>query len=141
VTLNLGTKLAGKQLRLRFHVGSDTGAGASGWEIDNVAFRGITSTPFPILVADSGTCGVTPPDGGVPAPDGGVPPQDGGTGSGGGPTTDAGHGHGHDHDHGGHGHGHGHGGGVYGCQVGGSGSAGAGALLGLLAVLLRRRRP
>jgi hypothetical protein len=57
VLLELGTKLAGKQFKLRFRVGSDTNAGAPGWEISDIAFNGIVGTPFPTLVAD--TCGDT----------------------------------------------------------------------------------
>jgi hypothetical protein len=56
VTLDFGTKLAGKTFQLRFRVGSDTNTGAPGWAIDNVAFTGIVGTPFPTLVADTGAC-------------------------------------------------------------------------------------
>lgn len=77
VTLDFGTNLAGQTFQLRFRVVTDGGTGGAGWEIDDVAFTGITGTPFPTLVADSGTCddggeGSDMPDAGVPtAPDAG----------------------------------------------------------------------
>jgi MYXO-CTERM domain-containing protein len=84
VTLDLGTKLAGQTFQLRFRVATDGGTGAPGWEIDDVAFTGITGTPFPTLVADSGTCdggegsGSAMPDAGVPTgPDAGGNPETG----------------------------------------------------------------
>jgi MYXO-CTERM domain-containing protein len=78
VTLDLGDKLAGQMFQVRFRVVTDGGTGAPGWEIDDVAFTGITGTPFPTLVADSGSCDTnegsdtTMPDAGTPtAPDAG----------------------------------------------------------------------
>jgi MYXO-CTERM domain-containing protein len=80
VTLDFGDKLAGQMFQIRFRVVTDGGTGGLGWEIDDVAFTGITGTPFPTLVADSGTCDgdegsgsdTTMPDAGVPtAPDAG----------------------------------------------------------------------
>ena len=64
VTLDLGTHLAGMAFRLRFRVGSDSGVGAPGWEIDDVAFTGIVGTPFPSLVAHAGAACATGPDAG-----------------------------------------------------------------------------
>ncbi len=52
--LDLGTALAGKTIRLRFRVGTDAGAGAPGWDIDNIEIAGITNTPFPTWVDDPG---------------------------------------------------------------------------------------
>jgi len=69
VTLDLGTQLAGAQLQLRFRIGTDTGVGGPGWEIDDVAFTGITGTPFPSQVADATDCAAQPD----PDPD---PPED-----------------------------------------------------------------
>jgi uncharacterized protein (TIGR03382 family) len=111
VTLNLGTSLAGQTFRLRFRVGSDTNTGGPGWDIDNVAFSGIIGTPFPTLIADPGHCNAVAPSDGD---DGDV--DEPGDDPGNGPSSTDG-----------------------GCQAGGAG-IGAGAALGLLAVLLRRRR-
>ena len=37
-------------------------AGAIGWDVDNVAFTGITNTPFPVLQVEQNPCsGNTPP--------------------------------------------------------------------------------
>src|SRR5262249_10777174 len=110
--------------RIRFRLGTDTKGGAPGWEIDNVAFTGIVGTPFPTLVADAGHC--------LGAPSGGSQPGTGGTG------TDPGNGNGGpggpDPGNGGPGSS-----GASGCQVGGEG-AGSAVALGLVIVLLRRRR-
>nr|MDQ3300002.1 peptidase [Myxococcota bacterium] len=60
VTLDLGTQLAGAQMQLRFRVGTDGGAGAPGWDLDDVVLTGIVGTPFPAQVADDGSCGGDP---------------------------------------------------------------------------------
>ncbi|HEY8375456.1 MAG TPA: M36 family metallopeptidase, partial [Nannocystis sp.] len=39
--LDFGMALAGKQVKLRFRIGTDAAAGAPGWDIDNIAFAGI----------------------------------------------------------------------------------------------------
>jgi hypothetical protein len=52
--LDLGTALAGETIRLRFRVGTDAGAGAPGWDIDNIVIAGITNTPFPAWTDDLG---------------------------------------------------------------------------------------
>jgi len=70
VALDLGTQLAGKTFQLRFRIATDSGTGAPGWEIDDLALTGIVGTPFPTLVADASTC-----DGG--APDAGMQPDAG----------------------------------------------------------------
>ena len=56
VSLNLGSALAGKTVRIRFRIGSDEATGANGWTIDNIAFQGIDNTPFTSVVADTGAC-------------------------------------------------------------------------------------
>ncbi|HSD91368.1 MAG TPA: hypothetical protein VLB44_27780, partial [Kofleriaceae bacterium] len=56
VTLDLGTALADQTFRIRFRIGTDGGAGAPGWDIDNVAFTGLVGAPFPSEVADDGIC-------------------------------------------------------------------------------------
>lgn len=65
VALDFGMQLAGKSVKLRFRVGADAAVGAPGWDIDDVAFAGITGTPFPVQVEDRTTC----VDGQVPEPD------------------------------------------------------------------------
>ena len=54
VNVNLGTTFQNQSVKIRFRV---AGGGAKpGWDIDNIAFVGITNTPFPSLVADRGIC-------------------------------------------------------------------------------------
>jgi len=62
VTLDFGKHLANQTFQLRFRIGSDSNTGGGGWEINDVAFSGITGKPFPTL-ADN-TCGVIPDSGG-----------------------------------------------------------------------------
>jgi MYXO-CTERM domain-containing protein len=72
VSLDLGMKLAGKMVQVRFRIGTDEGTGAAGWDVDDVAFGGITNTPFASLVENATpTCAVV------------VPPTAGGGGGGG----------------------------------------------------------
>jgi hypothetical protein len=52
LSLDFGTQLAGKTVKLRFRVGSDLSVGAAGWDIDDLGFTGIDNTPFSVLVAD-----------------------------------------------------------------------------------------
>ncbi len=69
-SLDLGTKLAGKTVKVRFRVGADDGGGAPGWDIDDISFAGITNTPFSTLIDDVVPCadaGVVPIDGGAQA--------------------------------------------------------------------------
>lgn len=56
VTIDLGTTLKGQTFRLRFRIGSDGGVGAAGWDIDDVAFKGLVDKPFPTVVPDNGDC-------------------------------------------------------------------------------------
>jgi MYXO-CTERM domain-containing protein len=126
--VDMGTSLAGKTVKVRFRVGSDDAQGASGWDIDNITFAGITNKPFPALVDDKSTCDA---DGGM-GTGGGM-----GAGGGGGSTSSGGVDAGADG-----------GDGVLtagdGCDcntTGGTGSsAGAAAALLALAGLLARRR-
>lgn len=61
VTVSLGTAYAGQTVRVRFAIGSDNGAGATGWEIDDIAFANLTNTPFDTVVAHAGACySITP---------------------------------------------------------------------------------
>jgi MYXO-CTERM domain-containing protein len=66
-SVDLGTELAGKEVLVRFRLGSDDFVGDVGWDVDNIAFEGITNTPFTSLVDDATACGE--PDGGNADPD------------------------------------------------------------------------
>jgi hypothetical protein len=57
VTVSMGKTLAGQKVQVRFRIGTDDAQGNYGWEVDNIAFKGITNTPFDSLVADTATCG------------------------------------------------------------------------------------
>ena len=97
LTLDFGTALAGMQVQLRFRIGTDAAVGAPGWDIDDIAFTGLTNTPFPTQVADTGMCTAEP------EPE----PEDEGGGC---------------------------------CDARGLGAGNLGAALGVLALVLRRRR-
>src|SRR5664280_982638 len=56
VTVSLGKSYAGKTVRVRFRRGIEFADFPNFWEIDDIAFTGITNTPFPALVADRGRC-------------------------------------------------------------------------------------
>ena len=56
VTLDLGTALAGKTVKIRFRLGSDGGTSDAGWDIDDLSFAGITNKPFPSLIDDASVC-------------------------------------------------------------------------------------
>ena len=43
-------------MRVRFRRAAEFADSANFWEIDDVAFTGITNTPFPSLLADRGRC-------------------------------------------------------------------------------------
>jgi hypothetical protein len=60
VTLNFGGAFAGKTVRLRFQIGTDAGAGAPGWDIDNIGVVFVNNTPFSTVVADATTCNGVP---------------------------------------------------------------------------------
>ncbi|HEY3353630.1 MAG TPA: M36 family metallopeptidase [Polyangia bacterium] len=56
VSVDLGLTFAGQDVRLRFHIGTDQAAGGAGWELDDIALQGITSTPFTSLVEKPSAC-------------------------------------------------------------------------------------
>jgi hypothetical protein len=56
VTVNLGGSYAGQSVRIRFRIGTDVAVGAPGWEVDDIAFTGITNLPFRGLVPDRALC-------------------------------------------------------------------------------------
>jgi MYXO-CTERM domain-containing protein len=78
VTIDLGTAFAGETVRVRFRIGTDQAAAATAWEIDDIGFAGVTTTPFAALVESPSACPGGAQD------DGGTPTDDAGTGSGGG---------------------------------------------------------
>ncbi|MFY0563281.1 myxosortase-dependent M36 family metallopeptidase [Archangium lansingense] len=55
-TADLGTTYAGKTVRIRFHIGTDSGTGATGWDLDDLQLEGVVNTPFTALVAHRGVC-------------------------------------------------------------------------------------
>ena len=67
-TASLGASYAGKTVKLRFRIGTNDLGSATGWELDQIDFTGITNTPFSIH-APSGTnpCNGMPGDGGSQA--------------------------------------------------------------------------
>ncbi len=90
VKIDLGMALANKSVKVRFRIGSDDAQGAPGWVIDNIAFDGITNTPFTSLVADQSVCttGTGGSGGGGGGNGGGGPAATGaGGGAGGGQGT------------------------------------------------------
>ncbi|MEO8382027.1 MAG: hypothetical protein ABI779_20360 [Acidobacteriota bacterium] len=56
VTRNLGTAYANQNVLIRFRIGADESTGAPGWDIDDIAVTGITTTPFTGLVGETGSC-------------------------------------------------------------------------------------
>jgi large repetitive protein len=56
LVLNFGTQFAGQNVQLRFRIGTDLNAAASGWAIDDIDVSGITNTPFPSLISEPSTC-------------------------------------------------------------------------------------
>ena len=122
VTLSLDTKLAGKTVKVRFRIGTDEGTSSAGWDIDDIAFGGITNSPFSKVGDHAGKCGDagTPTDGGTPRD---ASTGTGGTGGTGGqpPSDDS-----------------------CNCSIPGGrsngGAAAAAGILGALATVLRRRR-
>jgi hypothetical protein len=54
--LDFGPAFAGRTVRLRFRIATDTFTGAPGWELDDLAFAGIIDTPFSRWTVDAGHC-------------------------------------------------------------------------------------
>ena len=59
-TLDFGTALANKSIKLRFRIGTDDASGAYGWEIDDITLAGATNTPFASRPAEDGVCTYSP---------------------------------------------------------------------------------
>jgi len=60
--LELGTDYAGQTVKVRFRFGSDEGTASAGWDVDDIAFTGITNKPFTSKVADVTPCNAAPID-------------------------------------------------------------------------------
>ncbi len=55
-TIDFGTSLAGQTIRLRFRMVTSGFFAGVGWELDDLAFAGLTTTPFPTIGDDAGVC-------------------------------------------------------------------------------------
>ncbi|MFO0595023.1 MAG: myxosortase-dependent M36 family metallopeptidase [Myxococcaceae bacterium] len=60
-TVNLGTTYAGQTVRVRFRISTDQASGKTGWDLDDIAFTGLTNRPFPTTGNHRGTCLNRPP--------------------------------------------------------------------------------
>lgn len=56
LSLDLGMALAGETIRLRFRVGTDQAMADYGWDLDDIAFEGLSNTPFPLLTENYRSC-------------------------------------------------------------------------------------
>ncbi len=56
VTVDLGAAYDGQSVQVRFRAGADDNTASVGWEIDDLAFSGITNTPFTAVVAHQAIC-------------------------------------------------------------------------------------
>ncbi len=83
VRLDFGTSLADETVRLRFRIGTDEAMSDHGWELDDIEFSGIDSTPFAQVVEDAGDLCVGGGTGGTGGATGGASTSGGDTGTGG----------------------------------------------------------
>ena len=51
-----GQGLAGKTVKIRFRIGTDSAVGANGWLVDNINVQGITNLPFTDFGPDAQSC-------------------------------------------------------------------------------------
>jgi len=56
MSFDFGTALAGHSVRVRFRLGCDAAVGGFGYQVDNIAFSGITNLPFSELIAEPDVC-------------------------------------------------------------------------------------
>ncbi|WP_437662566.1 M36 family metallopeptidase [Sorangium sp. So ce1182] len=56
VSVDLGTRFAGKTVQVRFRVGTDEAAGDTGWELDDIGFEGLKNKPFATVAEDTASC-------------------------------------------------------------------------------------
>ncbi len=83
VTIDMGQRLAGTTVQIRFRIGTDASTGDVGWQIDNIGLQGITNKPFASLVHDTVSCGdAGAGEGGASGGAGGGPFASGGVGGG-----------------------------------------------------------
>ncbi len=66
VSVDLGTAYQGQTVLVRFGVATDAAVGDEGWEIDDIAFSGITNQPFDVFQPHAGTCFSVSADAGTP---------------------------------------------------------------------------
>ena len=75
-TASFGTTYAGKTVKLRFRIGSNDTGSATGWELDQIDFTGISDSPFSSHVPSGSTCGGAQlRDGDLVSGDGGLQPD------------------------------------------------------------------
>jgi len=60
-TINFGTTLANKTVKIRFRIGADQMVGSGGWYIDDIAFTGLMNKPFSAQLPEDGLCANVPP--------------------------------------------------------------------------------
>lgn len=60
-TVTLGNTYDGQTVRVRLRIGADANTAATGWEVDDLVFTGLTNTPFPTRVTDRALCVNRPP--------------------------------------------------------------------------------
>ena len=58
-TVDLGTTYANQTIHIRFRAGADGATGSQGWEISDMAFTGLTNTPFGNYVVHNEACAST----------------------------------------------------------------------------------
>jgi hypothetical protein len=56
VAIDLGGGFAGQTVRVRFRFASNSHWNDAGWELDDVAFGGVSSTPFASTIDETGSC-------------------------------------------------------------------------------------
>lgn len=56
VTLNPIAGYSNQNVIVRFRIGADDSTGSPGWDVDDIAFTGLTNTPFTTLVPNAGVC-------------------------------------------------------------------------------------
>jgi hypothetical protein len=56
VTLNPVSGYSNQNVIVRFRSGHDDSTGAPGWDVDDIAFTGLTNTPFTALIPNAGVC-------------------------------------------------------------------------------------
>lgn len=81
VSLDFGTALAGRAIRLRFRIGTDQASGDEGWTIRSLSVSGATNAPFTAITTETIVCGGSGQlDGGANTTDAGSGEIDAGSG-------------------------------------------------------------